>query len=158
MDTSKPLKRHPAFHVLSHGHHDGLMLCWKIRSGLSKKIDPLRIKSYTNWFYSNRLLPHFESEEKFIFPLLQAENEMIKKALADHRRLKRLFEDRADVIRSLCLIEEELEGHIRFEERVLFEEIQKFASMDDLEKLASNPALQSNTTGQDWEDEFWKVR
>ncbi|HEX5169573.1 MAG TPA: hemerythrin domain-containing protein [Cyclobacteriaceae bacterium] len=158
MNKGKPLKRHAAFYVLSHGHHDGLILCWKIRSGLSKKINPMRIKSYTNWFYSTQLLPHFEMEEKVIFPLLDADHELVKKALADHRRLRRLFEDKEDVNRSLSRIEEELEDHIRFEERVLFEEIQRSVSMHDLENLASNPVLQSNATRCDWEDEFWKER
>jgi iron-sulfur cluster repair protein YtfE (RIC family) len=158
MDKGKPLKRHAAFYALSHDHHDGLMLCWKIRSGLSSKIDPMRIKSYTNWFYSTQLLPHFEMEEKVIFPLLEPENEMTKKALADHRRLRRLFEDNEDVSRSLSRIEEELEDHIRFEERVLFDEIQKRLSNDVLERLVSNPALRSNNMEVGWEDEFWKVR
>ncbi|HEX5171753.1 MAG TPA: hemerythrin domain-containing protein [Cyclobacteriaceae bacterium] len=158
MDKGKPLKRHAAFYVLSHDHHDGLMLCWKIRSGLSRKIDPMRIKSYTNWFYSTQLLPHFEMEEKVIFPLLEPENEMTRKALADHRRLRRLFEDNEDVNRSLSRIEEELEDHIRFEERVLFEEIQRRLSNDALERLVSNPALRSSNARWDWGDEFWKAR
>lgn len=151
-----PLKRHAAFHPLSHGHHDGLMLCWKIRSGLKNGVEAMRIKSYANWFYSTQLLPHFETEERFIFPLLESGNEMVKKALADHRRLRRLFEDQQDVTRSLSLIEEELEAHIRFEERILFEEIQKGLSISELERLASNPALQPSSSGWDWEDEFWK--
>ena len=118
----------------------------------------MRIKSYTNWFYSTQLLPHFEMEEKVIFPLLEPENEMIRKALADHRRLRRLFEDNEDVNRSLSRIEEELEDHIRFEERVLFEEIQRRLSNDALERLVSNPALRSSNLEVGWEDEFWKVR
>lgn len=153
---NSPLKRHAAFHPLSHGHHDGLMLCWKIRSGLKNGVDVIRIKSYTNWFYSTQLLPHFEMEERLIFPLLGSGNEMVKKALADHRRLRRLFEDQEDIARSLSLIEEELEAHIRFEERVPFETIQKRLSVVELEQLASNPALRSSSLGWDWEDEFWK--
>ena len=97
-------------------------------------------------------------EERVIFPLLEPENEMTKKALADHRRLRRLFEDNEDVSRSLSLIEEELEGHIRFEERVLFDEIQRRLSNDALERLVSHPALRASNLGVGWEDEFWKVK
>ena len=124
----KPQKRHKALQPLSREHHHGLLLSWKIRAGFSKDIDPKRIRTYANWFYENHLIPHFELEEIHIFSILEAENELVKRALAEHRRLKRLFTDKDDDLKRLSKIEEELEQHIRFEERILFPEIQKVAT------------------------------
>lgn len=154
MDSKlKPIKRSKALQPLSREHHHGLLLCWKIRQGFRRKIPPERIKKYTDWFWTNHLIPHFDAEEKHVFTVLPDENELVKKALAEHRRLKRLFEDDQRINRSLSLIEEELERHIRFEERILFNEIQKVATPEELKTIEEHHQHQSC---DDWEDEFWK--
>ena len=78
MISSTPLKRAPELQPLSHDHHHGLQLCWKIRTGFSKQIEPTRIKRYADWFFENHLKPHFELEEKYIFTILDKEDELIK--------------------------------------------------------------------------------
>jgi len=40
-----PIKRSIALQPLSREHHHGLLLCWKIRTGLKKGIDIDRIKN-----------------------------------------------------------------------------------------------------------------
>lgn len=152
--TQKPLKRHKALQPLSRDHHHGLLLSWKIRSGFSKNIEAERIKTYADWFFENYLMPHFELEETHVFPLIDADNELVKRALAEHRRLKRLFTDKENILKSLSLIEEELEQHIRFEERVLFPEIQKVATEKDLaliENIHNDDGFVDNL-----KDEFWR--
>jgi len=128
----KPQKRHKALQPLSREHHHGLLLSWKIRAGFSKDVDPKRIKVYADWFYEHHLIPHFELEESHVFSILEPEHELVKRALADHRRLRRLFNDKEDDLKTLSKIEEELEQHIRFEERILFPEIQKVATEEQL--------------------------
>ena len=130
-----PIKRNESLKAISREHHHGLLLCWKIRTGIKRQIEPERIKKYSDWFYTSQLLPHFELEEQHIFTLLGNENELVKKALSEHRRLKRLFESETEVMKNLTLIEEELESHIRFEERVLFNEIQLIATEDQLQEI-----------------------
>ncbi len=152
--TSKPLKRHKALQPLSREHHHGLLLSWKIRNGFNKNIEVERIKKYADWFFNNHLIPHFDLEEAHIFPLLDADNELVKRALAEHRRLKRLFTIENEVEKSLSIIEEELEQHIRFEERILFPEIQKFASEADLQMIEL--IHQEEKFIDNLEDEFWK--
>ncbi len=150
----KPLKRHKALQPLSRDHHHGLLLSWKIRSGFSKNIEFERIKTYADWFFEHQLIPHFDLEEEHIFPLLEADNDMVKRALAEHRRLKRLFAETKDVEKSLHKIEEELEQHIRFEERILFPEIQKNATDAQLaliEDIHQDDRFEDNES-----DEFWK--
>lgn len=154
MKENKPLKRAKELQPLSHDHHQGLLLCWKIRAGFNAQIEPKRIKKYADWFYKIHLAPHFELEEKHLFIILNTENELVKRALTEHRRLKRLFKQTSELEKALGCIEEELEAHIRFEERVLFVEIQKTATAEQLaiiEKLHSKPAFVENE-----KDIFWK--
>lgn len=150
----KPIKRDKNIQPLSRDHHHTLLLCWKIRKGFSKGVSPARIKNYSDWFYEYHVLPHFELEENHLFPVLGEENELVKRALAEHRRLRRLFEDKENIVKSLNLIEEELELHVRFEERELFNAIQKEATAEQLVKVAevhSDARFEENSV-----DEFWK--
>ena len=143
-----------ALKPLSRDHHHGLLLCWKIRQGLKLNIETERIKKYAGWFWKQHLQPHFEIEEKFIFTILGNQNELIKQALAEHRRLKRLFENESEIQKSISLIEEELEKHIRFEERVLFNEIQKVATKEQLQQIQlyhSDSKFADNLTDPFWE-------
>ncbi len=154
MTSDKLLKRVPELESLSHDYHHSLQLCWKIRAGFSKKIETDRIKKYTDWFFKTHLKPHFELEEKHVFPILGAENKLIKKALAEHRRLERLFKQTTDQEKSLGLIEEELDAHIRFEERILFVEIQKIATEDQL-AIIKEIHIEEDFVEKD-DDLFWK--
>lgn len=149
-----PIKRNKALLQVSRDHHHGLLLCWKIRTGFSKGVEVSRIKRYTDWFFETHLVPHFNLEEKYIFPILGDKDELVKRALTEHRRLIRLFCNDREIEKSLSLIEEELEQHIRFEERVLFNEIQKVATKAQLKLIAElhyNEKFKDNTN-----DEFWK--
>jgi hypothetical protein len=150
----KPQKRHKALQPLSREHHQGLLLSWKIRSGFSKNIAPERIRTYANWFFETHLIPHFEIEETHIFTILEEEHELVKKALEDHKHIKGLFAETEDDAKTLHKIEEALEQHIRFEERVLFPEIQKIATeaqMLQIEKIHQPEDFKDNL-----EDVFWK--
>lgn len=150
----KSQKRHKALQPLSRDHHHGLLLSWKIRTGLNKNIDTERIWQYANWFFKTHLIPHFNMEEKHIFTFLDDKNDLNKKALADHRRLKRLFSETEKDANTLSKIEEELERHIRFEERVLFPEIQKKATEEQL-NLIEEIHDESQFVDK-LDDEFWK--
>ena len=148
-----PIKRNENLKAISREHHHGLLLSWKIRNGLKKEIAPERIKNYIDWFYVTHLLPHFELEEKYVFTILDKEHELVKKALSEHRRLKRLFVSKTASMKNLIQIEEELESHIRFEERVLFNEIQMIATEKQLEEIKSvhiEEKFEDNIT-----DPFW---
>ncbi len=148
------IKRSKLLLPLSREYNHSLLLCWKIRTGLKKSVDINRIKTYTDWFFKNNLLSHFTVEEDFIFPLLGNNNPLTKKALADHRRLRRLFENNQDIERSLSLLEEELEKHIRFEKLKLLNEIQKIASDKELDLIMK---IYSETMiYEDWGDPFWE--
>lgn len=148
-----PIKRNENLKAISREHHHGLLLSWKIRNGIKKEVTPERIKKYVDWFYITHLLPHFELEEKYVFTILGNENELVKKALTEHRRLVRLFESETADMKILIQIEEELESHIRFEERVLFNEIQAVASEEQLELISeihTEEKFEDNVSDQFW--------
>lgn len=149
-----PIKRHPALQPLSRDHHQGLLLSWKIREGFRRGVDVQRVWQYAVHFYRHELVPHFETEERYVFSILGDGHLLVKRALAEHRRLNRLFSEGGDPKRNLSLIEEELEAHIRFEERVLFQEIQDTASEEQLREAEAQHA--QTVAYPAWEDEFWR--
>ena len=153
MLSNKPLKRATELQPLSHDHHHGLQLCWKIRTGFSKKIEPSLIKNYADWFFKNHLKPHFELEEKYVFPILHIANKLTKRAVIEHRLLERLFTQTINIESALQSIAVELEAHIRFEERILFVEIQQTATQDQLNKIKEIHTEESFVENTD--NPFW---
>ena len=149
-----PIQRNKYLQPLSRDHHHGLLLCWKIRQGIKLNVEPERVKKYLDWFWISYLKPHFEIEEEYVFPILGKDNALVKQALSEHRRLKRLFENKDDLSKTISLIEEELEKHIRFEERVLFNEIEKVASSEQLLQIemdSSDKSFYENLSDPFWE-------
>lgn len=150
----KPIKRHKSLQPLSREHHHGLLLCWKIKKGFNNKTEVARIKNYVNWFYENQLCSHFEAEEKHIFPILGNEHKLIKQALNEHTRLRSLFESETEVEENLQSITKELDDHIRFEERILFNEIQSIATESQL-KTVDN-IENTEHPKEEYHDPFWE--
>lgn len=125
-------------------------LCSRIREGLKKEVELERIRAYVDWFLSAYLEPHFEHEEKYIFPVL-GNNMRVRRALANHRRVRKLLSCSCKNEKVLNLLEEELTTHIRFEERVLFNEIKNSEKLTEIEELHhSIPFID-----EEWEDRFW---
>ncbi|TVZ27536.1 hemerythrin HHE cation binding domain-containing protein [Gillisia sp. Hel_I_86] len=154
MDNKKPIKRHEALKPLSRQHHFGLLFSWKIRKGFAENISVDRLKIYADWFFLQEIKPHFKLEEDYIFPILGAEHPLIERALKEHRHIERLFRDREDPQNSLSLLEEELEAHIRFEERVLFTEIQEMATKEELTKI--DEIHFDAGSKEEYADPFWE--
>lgn len=155
MKTRNPIKRHNALQPFSRQHHFGLLFSWKIRKGLSNNIPLDRLMKFAAWFYKHEIEPHFDDEEKYLFPILEPGNELVERALKEHRRIKRLFNDKKNPERTLHRLEEELDAHIRFEERTLFNAIQKVATPEQLVKIEEihDDLLNEHL---DYDDPFWE--
>lgn len=149
-----PEKRHHALKPFSNEHNKVLILCSRIEKGLQMAVPPKRIKRYADWLKKDYLDPHFEWERKYVFPILGIRNFRVKRALANHRRLNRLFEETTHLEITLNKIEEELGSYIRFEERILYNEIQKVASSRELQAIEENHR-ETNFSEEAWEDRFW---
>lgn len=89
-----------------------------------------------------------------MFPILDEDAQLINRALLEHKELHRLFNTKENLSQTLSLLEEKLEQHIRFEERILFNKIQEIATPEQfaqIEKQHSEEKFEENT-----EDVFWK--
>jgi hypothetical protein len=136
---------------LSQEHKHAQMLCWKIREGIKRNVPLERIMAYANWYFNNQLVYHFEIEQKYIFPILGKDSPSVKKALSAQRKLSRLFAEKNNFERSLSRIEEELDFLVRFEEKVLFEEVKHSAGTMQLRKIVHQQPLNQ----MQWQDTFW---
>ncbi|MBP8822598.1 MAG: hemerythrin domain-containing protein [Flavobacteriales bacterium] len=152
-----PIERLPGLRGISREHHEGLLLCWKVRAGLARNVPPARIRQYCRRFLKHTLKPHFEVEEDVLFPVLGYQDPDVRKAMADHRRLQRLINGRSDALVAVSLLEEELEAHIRFEERLLFNRIQLLATPEQLAAIErAHAAMPVHREADPDEDAFWK--
>jgi iron-sulfur cluster repair protein YtfE (RIC family) len=140
------MKRHKALHTLSHEHHHGLLLAQLIKYGSPDYKDlPKTLsgkKDYTLRIFKRELIPHFKKEEEILFPLSKDKSDRIKalinELIKQHKKVYSLIE-KIEVTDSVEEYLNELgmllESHIRLEERELFQEIQKYLTEAELNKL-----------------------
>ena len=161
MKNQAPIKRHQAIVSFSKDHHFGLLLVWKIRQGLNKAVNPERISNYVTFFFKEDLEKHFKEEEQLLFSKLPADDILKKKAEGDHQAIYKLvaaIEKKKDDAILLNQLADELEKHIRFEERELFNHLQGNIKGDDLEAIANRFPNSSKTIDEKWEDVFWEIK
>lgn len=148
-----PIKRHEALQPLGREHHTGLLFSWKIREGLKRNADIGRMKKYADWFWKSHLQAHFDLEEKLIFSILLDDNVKKQQALKEHESLRKLFGLEEKSANTFSELEKQLDQHIRFEERDLFNEIQQAATEEQLKIITDH---HHDVIQDDWADEFWK--
>lgn len=156
--SATPIKRAPELQYLSHQHHQVLIVCWKIRAGLAKPGAIASLQKFVIYFYQHYLLPHFAEEEAHLYPLLGNDHPLIQQALAEHRQLQQILDNLSQAPEQYTLLEHLLTQHIRFEERVLFNEIQQQATPEQLQAIAAADTGTDKgfVSIEQWEDKFWE--
>lgn len=158
MKDNTPIKRHPAIASFSRDHHFGLLLVWKIRQGLKNGVSPERISNYVIYFFDKDLKNHFLEEEELLFGKLPVDNTLRQKAENDHKLIRQLLsyiqKDRSNPA-LLSQMADEMERHIRFEERELFGYLQKNIPGNELEAAISRSANDGRQIDDQWKDVFW---
>src|SRR6266496_1598987 len=120
--------RDPSVIPLSHQHHNGLALCVLSRRSLAADSSPGSVAKVARRVidrYELELVNHFEIEEQVLFPAC-APLPLIDQLLQEHRAIEALVVE-LRTAPSAALLErffELLSGHIRREERELFEQVQ----------------------------------
>ncbi len=117
---------------LSHQHHNGLALCVLLRRSLQKDRTPENIARLAARVIERNdleLKNHFSIEEEVLFPAVAPYMEdpaLIEGLIADHRRVEEIVQLLATAPEAKSLEEfmELLPGHIRREEKDLFEQAQ----------------------------------
>lgn len=157
---NKPIKRQKDLVPLSRDHHEGLLLCWKIRTGLKNEIERERIRNYVVYFFDHDLKEHFRQEEQLVFALLNEDEVMRKEAFDQHKVLYGMVEElrmqKTSVEELLAQFADKLDDHIRFEERKLFPYIETHTDPQRLQEAGVQiAALHQQNAKVVWDDEFW---
>ena len=133
--------RDPTLIPLSHQHHNGLALCVLTRRSLasdSSAQNVARLAARVIARYEIELVNHFEIEEQVLFPLCGA-LPLVDELIAEHRALEEFVAGlRAapspDLLERFCAL---LSAHIRREESELFEQIQRTAPREALDRAGA---------------------
>lgn len=130
-----PAKRHPSLIPLSHDHHHGLVLAFRLREGLPRNRLPSdnpqeQAEDAVRFFHDN-LTAHFRAEEEVLFPAIRTHvpyaATMLDTLTTEHGEMRAQVEflsqaspDTATLQTRLKAFGDLLERHIRREERELF--------------------------------------
>lgn len=129
------------------------MLCWKIRVGIERGVSYARIADYVRHVAQYALIPHFACEEEHVFPVLGGSHPMVQQALEEHRALRLAWEGALNDGIAIHAFALALDAHIRFEERVLFSEVERTATPEEFKKIVFAHDLP--LTEPPWNDRFW---
>jgi len=130
-----PAKRHPSLIPLSHDHHHGLVLAFRLREGLPRNRkpsdSPREQAEDTVRFFHDNLVAHFQAEEEVLFPAIRTHVPqaivLLDTLIAEHttisssvEQLSRIASNDLSLPAFLKSFGDVLERHIRCEERELF--------------------------------------
>ena len=137
---------------LSRQHQHALALCVRIERALrAGEADPVPWQAEIDRNYEQEIRFHFAAEEQVLFPAARRFPElvsMVDELIDEHRRLRESFaraKARAIEASELGEFAKLFSGHIRKEERHLFEALQKLLSPEELAAMgeALERALQA---------------
>lgn len=157
MDTAKPIKRSEQLAPLSREHHDGLLFAWKIRQGIANHAALEQMRNYAMWFWRNHIKPHFYQEEKILLSYIPEDNPLRNRLVDEHEHIRELIlglDDEADK-RTLTILCDLLDKHIRFEERELFVYLESHLGPDKLNEIHTLLEKHPVKCDTEWKDEFW---
>jgi len=138
------MQRAESLQPLSRQHKSALMTCLLIRKGVSKQASVSVMTDFLLQCWRQELKDHFEQEEKFLLPLLKSYPEgstYAQAILRDHElwRTAMTHLEQANVThRLLGDLADQLEQHVRYEERIVFPSIETKISPQQLSQLHLN--------------------
>jgi hypothetical protein len=133
------LVRREQLQALSQDHHNALVIalrCRRVADG-RMEVDGEEFRATVLEFFQLQIAPHFDVEERFVLPALRAlgEREMAERIAGEHDRLRAMIDGRMVTDSDLRAFGQLLDDHIRYEERVVFEETQHRISDDVLAEI-----------------------
>lgn len=135
------MQRADALQPLSRQHKAALMTCLLIRKGISKQAPVGVMTDFFLKSWEQDLLPHFKEEESKLIPVLKAYPEgkvFAETILRDHELIRTGMEhlkQEGVTYRLLSDLTDQLDQHVRYEERIVFQTMQSFVPPDKLQKL-----------------------
>ncbi len=148
------MKRHQSLYKLSHDHHHGLVKARRLINLNSENENDFNsfAEDFLK-FYKEDLVQHFREEEEILLPYfakyVTENNELILETFKQHIKIRQTIFEIDEKIKSKGIINLNLlrqignllDEHIRFEERILFPEIENHIPEKELlkiEKLIKN--------------------
>jgi hemerythrin-like domain-containing protein len=133
--------RDPSLIPLSHQHHNGLALCVMTRRSLAGDSSAQNVAKLARRAidrYELELVNHFDIEEQVLFPAC-GPMPLIAELIEEHRTIEGLIGQlrtapTGALLEEFCTL---FSGHIRREENVLFEEIQRELPREVLDRAGS---------------------
>lgn len=136
--------RNPNLIPLSRQHQHALALCVRInRAQLSSQDEVAAWQAEIQQHFEQEIRYHFEAEETNLFPAARRHPELmslVDELLTEHTRLRSYFtsaSSRTLTRDGLRQFAEVLSGHIRKEERQLFEGMQEMMPAEQLQKIGT---------------------
>ncbi len=134
--------RDPSLIPLSHQHHRALALCVRLQRALEAgPVEPRAWQAEAHQLYADEVQVHFVAEEKILFPAANRFPELtalVEELQVEHELLRENFvragEGKLDEA-GLAIFAQLLSGHIRKEERQLFEVLQQRLRPEELKNL-----------------------
>ena len=139
--------RDPSLIQLSRQHHNALALCVRLDRALHAGAADLGAwQLEVHQLYANEVQFHFAAEENVLFPAARRFSELaalVEELSGEHERLRKYFihaEQGAMNQGELEMFAKLLSGHIRKEERQLFETMQQRMRQEELKLLGGELA------------------
>jgi hemerythrin-like domain-containing protein len=141
------MQRDPSLIPLSRQHQHALALCVRLERALQAgavDLGPWQLEVHQH--YANEVQFHFAAEESILFPAARRFSELapvVGELSAEHERLRESFAhaDQGTMDQGkLATFAKLLSGHIRKEERQLFEAMQNRMGPEELKSLGSELA------------------
>ncbi len=156
-EETKPIKRSEQLAPLSREHHDGLLFAWKIKQGIENRTPLDMLRKYSMWYWRHHIKPHFYQEEKILLPHMPQDHPMALRLKEEHEHIRELIlglDEQADK-RTLLILCDLLNQHIRFEERELFVYLENLLSPEKLNEV-HREIEKHPLPHEEWKDEeFW---
>ncbi len=155
-NTVSPIKRSEQLAPLSREHHDGLLFCWKIRQGLGNGTPVSTLQEFVLWYWRSHLQHHFKQEESILLPYIGG-HPFAEQLLKEHQDIRDviLSLERNPDVNLFSVLASFVNNHIRFEERHLFNYLEKILSLEELDLVAGKLAALHENADDSWTIEFW---
>lgn len=143
----KSIKRHKGLHPLSHHHHHALVAAHRLmKAGTEEsKFSLEELLNILEEFWHKEGQPHFREEEELLLPVYARYGSLdlpeITEMLLEHVQIRSLvmqaLEQEAPSAELLQDLGQQLEAHVRKEERVIFGKLEAAIPEEALLKLGS---------------------
>ncbi|MEQ9299295.1 MAG: hemerythrin domain-containing protein [Cyclobacteriaceae bacterium] len=137
------MKRHPALISISREHHQLLLLAQLLKKDApAYKGMPTNLEGkakYAENIWDSLFKQHIELEEKVLYPMVfsyaSSLSDLINELQKEHEEIAIAFKNLSPESEGLDRLGKLIEGHVRKEERVLFQQAQELLTEEQLHQL-----------------------